>query len=236
MHGLGLLEESFGEGEKAESWLRRAAEAGRANAAGHLGRLLAERGESREAEPLLELAAEAGVGDAATLLGKLLLERAERWLRVGAEAGNPEAAHRLGDVLLGKGDVEAADDYYSEAASAGYPEVALSMGLCRLLYNEREQADVWLGRAASDDDERAYVLRGVLRREPESLADAETSFADNAAGPLDIANHGVVLEKQGHLDKAREEYGKAHESGDAYGAYRLAVLRMKYGKRGESTT
>ncbi|MGH1555883.1 hypothetical protein ACRAWF_40815 [Streptomyces sp. L7] len=103
MHALGLLEESLGEGEKGEFWFRRAAKAGRTESAGHLGRLLVERGESREAEPFLESAAEDGDGDAATLLAKLLLERAEGWLRVGAEAENPEAAHRLGDVLLGKG-------------------------------------------------------------------------------------------------------------------------------------
>ncbi|MDV9170477.1 hypothetical protein R6V09_10065 [Streptomyces sp. W16] len=236
MHALGLLEESVGEGEKAESWVRRAAEAGWAESAGHLGRMLVERGESRKAEPFLESAAEAGDGDAATLLGKLMLERAERWLRKGFEAENPEAAHRLGDVLLGKGDVLAAAVPYSEAASMGYAGVALNMGLMHLLCNEREKAQVWLGRAASDGNEWAGDLQRLLWVEPESLATAAESFAVTDGWPLSIAHHGVVLEKQGHPDEARAQYEKAHESGDSYGTYRLATLLEKQGKPAEATT
>jgi TPR repeat protein len=239
MHALGLLEESLGDGEKAESWLRRAAEAGRSAAAGHLGRLLVGRGESREAEAFLESAAEAGDGDAATLLGKLLLERAEGLLRIGTEAENPEAAHRLGDVLLGKGDVDGAGDCYAEAARTGYTQVALSMALCHFLENDREEAGVWLGRAAGDGNEWVdYILQeqagGYEGQEP--LEKAAAFFAETNGWPLDIAHYGVVLEKQGHPDKAREQYEKAHESGDPYGAYRLATLLEKQDKPDEATT
>ncbi|MEV0903995.1 SEL1-like repeat protein [Streptomyces hokutonensis] len=236
MHALGLLEESLGEGEKAESWFRRAAKAGQTESAGHLGRLLVERGESREAEPFLELAAENRDGDAATLLGKLLLERAERWLEKGVIEGNPEAAHHLGDVLLGKGEVQVAGGYYGSAASMGYTGIALSMVLGHLLRSESERAEVWLERAASDGNEGAVELRQLLRRKPDSLADAETYFSDTDGWPLDIAHYGVVLEKQGHPDKARAQYEKAHESGDSYGAYRLATLLEKQGNPAEATT
>jgi TPR repeat protein len=236
MHALGLLEESFGEEEKAESWFRRAAEAGWAESAGHLGRLLMERGKNREAESFLESAADAGDGDAATLLGKLLLERAELWLRDGAKAGNPEAAHRLGDVLLGKGDVKAAGhQYQDEAAGTGYTGVALSLGLWHLLCNEREQAEVWLARAAADGHERAGFLQTLLRLEPMPMAYAVRFLKDNDDWPLDIAHYGAVLEKQGHPDEAREQYEKAYESGDAYGAYRLATLLEAQGKPAEAT-
>ena len=236
MHALGLLEESLDDGEKAESWFRRAAEAGWVESAGHLGRLLVERGENREAEPFLESAAEAGDGYAATLLGKLLLERAERWLQKGAIEGIPEAAHRLGDVLLGKGEVRIAGAFYGSAASMGYTEVALSLGSWHLLCNEREQAEVWLGRAAADGNEWAGYLQGLLRVKPEPLAEAVTFFEDYADGLLDVAHYGVVLEKQGHLDQAREQYEKAHEFGDSYGAYRLAALLEAQGKPAEATT
>jgi len=236
MHALGLLEESLGEREKAEFCFRQAAEAGQPESAGRLGRLLVERGESREAEPFLELAAEAGDGDAATLLAKLLLERAEGWLRTGAEVGNPEAAHRLGDVLLGKGDVDEADEYYDYAASVGYTEVALSTGMWHLLRNRRERAEVWLERAAKDGNEQAGYLQRQLRRRPEPLANTVKYFSFTDGYPLDIAHHGVVLEKQGHLDEAREQYEKAHESGDSYGAYRLATLLEKQDKPDEATT
>ncbi|MFI6621036.1 tetratricopeptide repeat protein [Streptomyces sp. NPDC050528] len=234
MHALGLLEESLGEGEKAESWFRRAVEAGWVESAGYLGRLLVERGESREAEPFLESAAEAGDGDAAMLLGKLLLERAEGWMWDGAEAGNPEAMHRLGDVLFGKGDVEAAGGRYFEAATVGYTGVALSLGLWHLLRNERDEAEVWLGRAAGDGNERASYPQALLKREPAALADVATYFSDTDDWPLDIAHYGVVLEKQGDLDEARAQYEKAYESGDSYGAYRLATLLEKQGNPEEA--
>ncbi|MEW1832157.1 hypothetical protein [Streptomyces sp. NPDC088196] len=236
MHTLGLLEESLGEGEKAESWFRRAVEAGWVESAGYLGRLLVERGKSRQAESFLESAAEAGDSDAATLLGKVLLERAEEWLTEGADAGDPEAVHRLGDVLLGQGDVDAAGDRYAHAAAMGYTGVALSLGLWHLLRNEREEAAAWLGRAAGDGNERAGYLQGVLGLEPESLANAVTFFRDTAEWPLDFAHYGVVLEKQGHPDAARGQYEKAYESGDSYGAYLLAVLLDRQGKLNEATT
>ncbi|MEV5532333.1 hypothetical protein [Streptomyces prunicolor] len=238
MHALGLLEESLDEGEKAESWFRRAAEAGWVESAGHLGRLLVERGEIREAEPFLELAAEADVedGDAATLLGKLLLDRAERWLTVGAEVGNPEASHRLGDLLLGKGAVETAGYDYADAARRGYTGVAPSLVLRYLLLNEREKAEVWLERAASDGNDRAGHLQRLLKREPESLMFAAAYFSATDGWPLDIAHYGVVLEKQGHPDEARTQYEKAYKSGDSYGAYRLATLLDAQGKPAEATT
>lgn len=236
MHALGLLEESLGDGEKAEFCFRQAAEAGWSESAGYLGRLLSESGQKREAEAFLESAAEAGDGDAATLLGKLLLERAERWLRAGAKGGNPEAAHRLGDVLLGKGDVESAAAYYDAAASMGYAGIALSSVLWHLLCNESEAAEVWLGRAASDGNEGPAELRQLLRRQPDSLAEAANFFSDTDGWPLDIAHYGAVLEKQGHPDEARAQYEKAFESGDSYGAYRLATLLDTQGNPAEATT
>jgi len=235
MNALGLLEVSLGDGEKAEPWFRRAAEAGWVESAGHLGRLLVERGAKREAERFLELAADAGDGDAATLLGKLLLERAEGWLTAGADEGIPEAAHRLGDVLLVKGDIDAAGDRYADAAKTGYTEVALSLGLEYLVRNNCEKSEVWLARAASDGNVRAAHLQRLLKRGPESLADAVEFFADTDGWPLDIAHYGVVLEKQGYVDQARAQYEWAYESGDSYGAYRLATLLEKQGKPNEAT-
>lgn len=234
MYRLGLLEESLGSGEEAEEWFRRAAEAGVAKAAGHLGRLLAERGEGREAEPFLEMAAEAGDGRAATLLAELLMDRAERWL---AAAGGPKAAHRLGDLLF---CVEENGDViwhrYMWAAEIGYPQVARSMGMLHLVEGEREAAEVWLRRAADAGDERAAYLLAAMEREPQSLSAAEEYFADASDYPLDIAHHGVVLEKLGRAAEAEAQYKKASEAGDSYGAYRLASLLEKQGKPDEAKT
>lgn len=104
-----------------------------------------------------------------------------------------------------------------------------------LLGNEREIAEVWLGRAVADGSERAGYLQGLLEVEPDSLADAVRFFADYADGLLDVAHYGAVLEKQGHPDEARAQYEKAYESGDSYGAYRLATLLEAQGKPAEAT-
>ncbi|GAA3302840.1 hypothetical protein GCM10020295_49790 [Streptomyces cinereospinus] len=108
MHHLALVAEGLGAQDEAEAWLRRAAEAGQAESAGRLGRRLAERGRTREAEPFLETAAEAGDEAAATLLGRLLLNRARRWLRAGAEAGDPEAAQPARPSPPGSGGADRA--------------------------------------------------------------------------------------------------------------------------------
>ncbi|MFG2783388.1 hypothetical protein ACGFY7_36865 [Streptomyces prunicolor] len=227
MYALGLLEESLGEGEKAESWFRRAAEAGWVESAGHLGRLLVERGENREAEPLLELAAEAGDHEAATLLGKVLRERAAKWFGVATKLGNPEAAHQLGDLLVGAGDLDEAGDCYLAAERNGYVEGARSAGMYYLVSNSRETAHIWLTRAAEAGDVAAVELLMGLEGKPESLEDAGDYFSAPKSYPLDNTHHGVVLEKLGHLDEAREDYEKGYKSGDSYAAYRLGALFAK---------
>jgi TPR repeat protein len=105
------------------------------------------------------------------------------------------------------------------------------------MHNEREEAGVWLGRAASDGSEGADYLQDQLEqhRDQDPLEVAATYFADTDGWPLDIAHYGVVLEKQGHPDEARTQYEKAYESGDSYGAYRLATLLEAQGKPAEAT-
>jgi TPR repeat protein len=68
------------------------------------------------------------------------------------------------------------------------------------------------------------------------VEDAAEYFGDTDGYPLDIAHHGVVLEKPGRPDEARVQYEKAHASGDPYGAYRLAALLEKQGKPDEAKT
>ncbi|WP_420310973.1 tetratricopeptide repeat protein [Streptomyces sp. YS-B37] len=234
MNALGLLEESLGEGETAESWFRQAAEAGWTESAGRLGRLLVERGEIREAEPFLESAAEAGDDEAATLLGKLLRDRAAKWFRVAKEVGSPEAAHQLGDLLLSAGDFDEANDCYLVAERYGYVEGARSSGIFHLLVNSREIALVWLTRAAEAGDALAVEMLADMESEPQSLEDARDYFSASDAYPLDNTHHGVVVEKLGRLDEARKDYEKGYEVGDAYAAYRLAALLEKQGNAEEA--
>ncbi|UKY50676.1 hypothetical protein KI385_18870 [Streptomyces inhibens] len=232
LQNLGILAESLGEWEDAERWFRRAAEAGLPRSAGRLGRMLAERGEGKAAEPFLEIAAEAGDAEAATLLAKLLRDRAQHWLTVGRTCGSAEASHLLGDLLLGSGDVDGAFVCYLDAVRVGYPQVAASFATVLLLYNDREEAEVWFRRAADAGDDRAVEALGQHFSEGRSAVEAERELRANAEeGAMDATSLGVYLDLRGRPDEARTWYLKGYETGDAYGAFRLAELHKAKGER-----
>lgn len=231
MHNLGLLEQSLGDGGEAETWFRRAAKAGQTEAAGRLGRILSERGDTKGAESFLETAAEAGDHVAATLLGKALRDRAVKWLEKGRQLGNPEAAHLLGDLFLGSGDYHLAEGCYADAERSGYADVARSMGALLLLENAAEAAKVWLGRAAATGDEAADGLLDAAEGGPQGT---DEYFLDSSNYFLDRTHLGVLLEAQGCPDEARAKYQQGYQAGDAYGAYRLAVLCEKEDKPAEA--
>ncbi|UZJ31061.1 tetratricopeptide repeat protein [Streptomyces endophytica] len=236
LHNLGVLAESLGERAEAEEWFRRAADGGQAQSAGRLGRMLADRGEGRAAEPYLELAAEAGDTEAATLLGKLLRTRAERWLGVAKEGGSAEAAYLWGDLRLAAGDDTDAFDSYHDAILAGCAEAAGRYGSLILLWNEHKMAAVWLRRAADAGDKQAAERLYDNFEAPPSLDTVETELKEHAAEgrPLAAANYGVLLELQDRPDEARPWHVKAYESGDPYGAFRLAELHKRAGEPGEA--
>ncbi|MEU1009636.1 hypothetical protein [Streptomyces sp. NPDC005890] len=235
MYRLGLLEESQGHRQEAESWFLRAAEAGVPEAAGHVGRLLAERGEGRDAEPFLEQAAEAGDGRAATLLGRLLRDRAAKWLEAGAAQEDPEAAHLLADLLMTSSGADRLWDLYHTASAAGRTEVARSIGMWLLVWNHRIAGQAWLRRAAdAGDEEAAHMLEYADR--PWPLEEALSYFAPSDLYPLDRAHYGAVLEAAGRTDEACDHYREGYERGDSYAAYRLAALLEKQGSQDEART
>ncbi|GAB7033064.1 tetratricopeptide repeat protein [Streptomyces sp. NPDC021749] len=235
LHNLGVLAESLGERAEAEEWFRRAADDGQPQSAWRLGRMLADRGEDKAAEPYLELAAEAGDAEAATLLGKLLRGRAERWLAAGRAGGSAEAAYLWADLRVAAGDTNEAFDGYCEAIEAGCADVAARYGSLLLLWNHGRAAEVWLRRAADSGDERAAQR---LREISETIAPGETEvefrWDANEGRPLAAANYGVFLETKGDPERARPWYLKAYESGDPYGAFRLAELHKKADEPGEA--
>lgn len=222
------------EGVEHETWLRRAADAGHPEGAWELAQLLLDRGDADDAVPYLEVAAKSGNGDAATALGKHLRDQAQWWLEKAAGGGNLEAEHLLGDLFLGSGDYEAAHSHYSEAELRGYAKVARSMGAWLLLENAGKAAEVWLERAVAAGDASAGDLLSDARRGPQTAGEADTYFDDTGPYPLDSTHRGVLLEKQGQLDAAREKYEKGYEKGDAYAAYRLAALLEKQERAGDA--
>ncbi|WP_069737383.1 sel1 repeat family protein [Streptomyces sp. EN27] len=95
---LGRLHEAVGQGRYAEEWFRHSADAGGIEAAGIVGRSLADRGDVVAAISYLERAAEAGNADAQTDLVVVLASRAGFWLTKLAESGN-EAGQRVATEL-----------------------------------------------------------------------------------------------------------------------------------------
>ena len=154
--GLGMARDD----EKAVSWLRKAAEAGNAEARHALAvrRLTGDGVEVDRKGATAELRALATERPSAAFdLAQYLLANGEaegeRWLEVAAEAGVPEAQYALGGLLMTRGsEVEAADheraraiDWMVRAARGGLAEAQLELGL-------------WLveGRATQADPEAAY--------------------------------------------------------------------------------
>ncbi|MEV5900594.1 hypothetical protein [Streptomyces sp. NPDC052127] len=231
MHMLSLLSENEA---TALDWLRRAVDAGKTELAGQVGERLLGQGQAEEALPYLRAAAEAKPdGPQARLVGEAHLALAEQWLRKGVADADMAAAHRLGDLLLGRGDLSEAMDHYINAEMAGYAPVARSAAVSFLLSHEEEAAEVLLARAAADGDEGAAELLADLRKPRQSLDDATDYFAGD--GRLDATHRAAVAEKTGFPDEARQGYELGHAQGDAYAAYRLALLLEKQDNPAEAT-
>ncbi|MGJ3231611.1 MAG: tetratricopeptide repeat protein [Oceanicaulis sp.] len=152
LHGLS---ERGQNDEAAVRWLRRAAEAGDADALVILSRLAsAERGglNAFQAEDYLARAAETGDARAAHEYGLYLMEHGDPgaaqevvdWLRLASESGRVSAyvdyAHALGEWVHGPGDLTAMRDWYERAGTNGVAYGALMAGAMHL-GGEGEAAD-----------------------------------------------------------------------------------------------
>ncbi|WP_327183464.1 tetratricopeptide repeat protein [Streptomyces sp. NBC_01334] len=231
MHMLSLLSENEA---TALDWLRKAVDAGKKELAGQVGERLLGQGEAEEALPYLRVAAEAKPdGPQARLVGEAHLALAEQWLRKAVADADMAATHRLGDLLLGRGDLSEAMDHYIGAEMQGYTPVARSAAVSFLLSHEEEAAEVLLARAAADGDEGAAELLADIRKPRQSLDDAAGYFAGD--GRLDATHQAVVAEKMGLPEEARQGYEQGHARGDAYAAYRLALLLEKQDNPAEAT-
>ena len=166
-----------------ESWLRRAALAGDAEAAALVGDLSIKNGQLppnyAQAANWYRQAAEAGHKAAARALGSLYLtgagvardaEEAARWLRVSAEAGDQASQVDFANLLLqGAGGPEGPASvarWFEQAASSGDLVAAFNLGLCLAggvgVDRDEQQAAQWLRRAAEGVPDAQYMYGRML--------------------------------------------------------------------------
>ena len=166
-----------------ESWLRRAALAGDADAAVTVGELYAKGGELppnyAEAALWFTRAAEAGHAGGARALGMLYLtgagvardpDEAARWLRRSAEGGLVSARGALANLVLaragGPADRPRTREWFEQAAEAGDLVAAFNFGVCLAegvgIERDDRRAAMWLRRAAEAVPNAQYWYGRVL--------------------------------------------------------------------------
>jgi TPR repeat protein len=183
--GLKLLEGRDADQDRVagESWLRRAALAGDAEAAVLVGNLYTQSSplppNYSEAANWYRRAAEAGHNGAARALGSLYLtgagvpqdsDEAAHWLGIAAEAGDPAARVDLANLVLegggGAQDPARIAGWFQQAALLGDLTAAFNLGVCFVkgvgLERNEEQAATWLRRASEGIPEAQYMYGRLL--------------------------------------------------------------------------
>ncbi|MFD8956817.1 sel1 repeat family protein [Streptomyces anulatus] len=226
---LGRIEEKYGDVEVAETWFRRASDAGSSEAAGRLGSLLVDREDMAAAIPYLEKAAESGNVEAQRLLGIALSLRSEYWLRTATEGGNTVAAWWLGDLVRGDGDHQSAMRWYQKAAEGGRTrDVASRIASLYYSWQEYEESERWYRIALSEGDDQAVNDLGLTLEQLGNMEEAGLMFQQSAeqGDATGASNFGLLLEERGKPAEARKWFAKAHELGDYSGAYLLGNSLM----------
>lgn len=164
---LALLEGGPEEQQEGIAWLRRAAEAGRLDAAHVLAEQLFERQAAEEGAALLRQTAQAGDPQAMNQLGYRLLfgvglpanqEEGRDWLRKSAEAGALSGMFQYGLCLLdglgGAQELEQSEFWLQRAAEAGHAVAMQVLGTLLLEGNlfpyRQEEGEHWLRRSAEE--------------------------------------------------------------------------------------
>jgi len=166
-----------------ETWLRRAALGGDAEAASVVGDIYAKEGDLppnyAEAAIWFRVAAELGHASAARALGLLYLtgmgvgrdrDEAAKWFRKAAEAGDPDAKAKLANLAL-QGEAAEEDrirtrEWFETSARAGDLVAAFNFGVCLAegvgIARDDAEALVWLRRAADTVVTAQYWMGRML--------------------------------------------------------------------------
>ncbi|MFB7720186.1 serine/threonine-protein kinase, partial [Nocardia sp. NPDC056100] len=170
MLNLGVLLQDRGDLAEAESWFRKAIDAGNTIAMDELGFLLKQRGDLAEAESWFRKAIDAGNIIAMDDLGFLLKQRgdlaeAEVWFRKAIDAGNTNAMSSLGVLLQDRGDLAEAESWFRKAIDAGNTIAMDDLGFLLKQRGDLAEAEVWFRKAIDAGNANAMNNLGVMLKQ-----------------------------------------------------------------------
>jgi hypothetical protein len=126
-----LLIERQGRWLEAETWFRKAIEAGNASGMIYLGQLLEQWGQQEKADQWFQRTAREGKINAATQNPRIPRtghrQKVEQWFRRTANAGDIKAMTNLGLLLHESGHGEEAEQWFRRAAEAGDPNAMYNL-------------------------------------------------------------------------------------------------------------
>jgi TPR repeat protein len=254
--GLALIEGQLVKQDllNGETWLRRAALAGDAEAAVLVAELNINNGvlppNYTQAASWYRRAAEAGHKAAAHALGSLYLtgegvapdpEEAARWLRESALAGDERSQIDLANLVLhGAGNPEdpaSVAQWFKQAAASGDLAASFNLGICLAKGVGMEVDDVqaakWLREAAEGLPQAQYIYGRMLadgRGVAPDLAAAREWFAraaESGLGDAEVALAEMMLNGRGgpvDVSAARQLFEKAAGEGHVGAMFALGAL------------
>ena len=241
----GCCSQQRGELGEAETWYRRAADAGHSEAMFNLGMLLEQRGKLGRGRDLVPAGGRRRPQPRRCSTWGLLLAasgassaEAETWYRRAADAGHSEAMSNLGVLLARAGPGRGRDlvpaggrrrpqrgDVQPGAAARAAGRPGRGRDLVPAGGRRRPQrGDVQPGGAARTSGASSGEAEAWYRR----AADAGHSGA--------MYNLGVLLEERGELGEAETWYRRAADAGDSGAMFNLGVLLHQRGELGEAET
>jgi TPR repeat protein len=224
---------------EAESWLRRAAEAGSHAGKYHLARFLLFTSRPDEADAWFE----AVFAQVPALVTSLISELYERhaddlarewrekaasrgWLTESAADDDAVAAARQGLHLAGERRFEEALPLLEQAAAAGIDAVRAALAGIYISENRVEDAFLSLQRAAAAGDaESPYQFASVMReRGDQDGAMRALEIAAGAGHATALLELGTAQSGRGDVAAAKETFMAAARGGDGRAAHKLALL------------
>jgi TPR repeat protein len=254
--GLALIEGKLVKRDllNGETWLRRAALAGDAEAAVLVADLNISNGELppnyTQAAGWYRRAAEAGNKAAARALGSLYLngdgvardpEEAARWLRISALAGDADSQIDLANLVLqGAGNPEdpaSVAQWFEQAAASGDFVGSFNLGICLAkgvgMEADDEQAAQWLRQAAEGLPQAQYIYGRMLADGRGVAADLTaardwfTRAADSGLGDAEVALAEMMVNGRGgpvDVPGALHLFEKAADEGHVGAMFALGAL------------